>query len=103
MALANYGRNGAWMERLGVLGVINEMLLASWDGKIELFPFWPDAQDAEFTTLRAEGALLVSAGMKQGKLTALEVYAEKSGSFEIIFRDERFTVDCRAGECCRLR
>ncbi|MBE6356990.1 MAG: hypothetical protein E7058_07765 [Lentisphaerae bacterium] len=103
MALANYGRNGAWMESLGVLGVINEMLLASWDGKIELFPFWPDAQDAEFTTLRAEGALLVSAGMKQGKLTALEVYAEKSGSFEIIFRDERFTVDCRAGECCRLR
>ena len=103
MALANYGRNGAWMESLGVLGVINEMLMQSWDGKVELFPCWPHRINAEFTTLRAEGALLISAGLQDGRITFLQVYAEKDGECDIIFEDEYFKLKYEAGKSYRLR
>ena len=91
------------MESLGVLGVINEMLLKSWDGNIVLFPHWPHQIDTGFTTLRAEGALLISAAMQQGSLTSLEVHAEKDGECEIIFENEKFNLKYEAGKSYRIR
>ena len=61
-------------ENMGMSRPINEMLLQSWrlpkgagggSGAgpflLELFPFWPSAQPASFTTLLAKGGFEVSA------------------------------------------
>ncbi len=61
MAIANYGRSGAWTESLGILAPLQEMMLQSWDGAIRIFPAFPSGLSASFRDLRAEGAFLVSA------------------------------------------
>jgi hypothetical protein len=77
MAVANYGRAGAWTESLGVIAPLQEMMLQSWDGALRIFPAWPKGLDARFETLRAEGALLVSAAWSQGRVASLEILSEK--------------------------
>jgi hypothetical protein len=77
MAVANYGRAGAWTESLGVIAPLQEMMLQSWDGALRIFPAWPRNLDAEFDALRAEGALLVSAAWSDGRVTSLEIRSEK--------------------------
>lgn len=77
MAVANYGRAGAWTESLGVIAPLQEMMLQSWDGALRVFPAWPKGLDARFQTLRAEGALLVSAAWSQGRVASLEIFSEK--------------------------
>ncbi len=77
MAVANYGRIGAWTESLGVAAPLQEMMLQSWDGALRIFPAWPKNLDARFETLRAEGAFLVSATWSKGKVTALSLRSEK--------------------------
>ena len=60
---------------------VQEMLLQSHRGAIRLFPAVPDAwRDASFTTLRAEGAFVVSAWRKNGKTERVEVTAERGGA-----------------------
>ena len=59
---------------------IQEMLLQSRRGVIEVFPAIPDGwQDVAFTTLRAEGGFLVSAARKKGKTARIEVFGESGG------------------------
>jgi len=59
---------------------VQEMLLQSHRGVIRLFPAVPDAwRDVSFTTLRAEGAFLVSAQRAGGRVTWVEVVAERGG------------------------
>jgi hypothetical protein len=79
MALANYGRAGAWTESLGVAAALQEMMLQSWDGALRIFPAWPRSVDASFETFRAEGAFLVSASWSRGEVTRLEIRSEKGG------------------------
>ena len=76
MAVANYGRAGAWTESLGVIAPLQEMMLQSWDGALRVFPAWPKGLDAHFQTLRAAGALLVSAAWSQGRVASLEIFSE---------------------------
>jgi hypothetical protein len=45
---------------------ISEFRLQSVDNVIRVFPTWPKDKDARFTCLRAQGGVLVSAGMKAG-------------------------------------
>jgi hypothetical protein len=73
MAVASYGRAGAWTESLGVAAPLQEMMLQSWDGALRVFPAWPATVDARFDDLRAEGAFLVGAAWSQGHVTTLSI------------------------------
>ncbi len=60
---------------------IQEMLLQSHRGMIEVFPaIPPEWKDVSFESLRAEGAVLVSATMKEGLLTRIVLIPEKGGA-----------------------
>ncbi len=63
---------------------IQEMLIQSHAGFLEVFPAIPtDWKDVSFKTLRAEGAFLVSAEKKQGKVEVLSIHSEKGGSINV--------------------
>jgi hypothetical protein len=70
-------RMGIWFENFALPAPINECLLQSWDGTLRFFPNWPREQNAEFRTLRARGAFLVSARLEAGKVLWIEIEAEK--------------------------
>jgi hypothetical protein len=61
------GSSTTAMEGLGGIGIVNELLLQSQTGTIELFPQVPSGVPASFTSLRARGSFLVSASMLAGK------------------------------------
>ncbi len=59
---------------------LQEMLLQSYSGTIRVFPAVPENwQDVSFTKLRAEGAFLVSAERRNGKIQRVAIVAEKGG------------------------
>jgi len=59
---------------------LQEMLLQSYAGFIEVMPAIPTTwQDVSFSTLRAQGAFLVSAIKAGGRVTEVKIVAEKSG------------------------
>jgi hypothetical protein len=76
-------RMGIWFENFALPAPINECLLQSWDGTLRFFPNWPRERDAEFRTLRARGAFLVSARLQGGEVLWIEVEAEKGGLLTI--------------------
>ena len=83
MAIANYGRAGAWTESLGVNAPLQEMMLQSWDGALRIFPAWPGTVDARFENFRAEGAFLVSASWSQGQVQSLEILSERGARCQL--------------------
>ena len=63
---------------------VNEMLLQSHTGVIRVFPAVPENwREASFEKLRAMGAFLVSAKMKDGEVQRIEVTAEKGGTLRL--------------------
>lgn len=63
---------------------LQEMLLQSYAGFIEVFPAVPfEWKDISFKTLRAEGAYLVSAKKEKEKGKEVTIYAEKQGSTKL--------------------
>lgn len=65
---------------------IQEMLIQSHSGVVKLFPAIPaDWQDVAFTTLRTQGAFLVSARMERGEVNKVKIVSEKGG--EIILEN----------------
>ncbi|MFH1716927.1 MAG: glycoside hydrolase N-terminal domain-containing protein [Planctomycetota bacterium] len=75
---------------------LQEMLLQSYSGAIRIFPAVPAAwKDVSFTTLRAEGAFLVSAERRDGQTRCVTVVAEKGGlcRLENPFPDSKFNVE----------
>jgi hypothetical protein len=70
-----YGGGG--IENVSGFLAINEMLLQSHEGVIRLFPVWPKEQAARFGGLRTVGALLVSAELKEGRISAVQIHSEK--------------------------
>ena len=55
---------GGGVENAGMSHAVNDMLVQATDGAegfIQLFPAWPPAEPASFTSLRTKGAFLVSA------------------------------------------
>ncbi len=59
---------------------VQEMLLQSYSGTIRIFPAVPENwQDAAFSTLRTEGAFLISAIRSEGQTTGVDVFSEKGG------------------------
>lgn len=67
---------GIWYENFALPAVINECLMQSYQGTIRLFPNWPMNQDARFQDLRAAGAFLVSATLKDGNVTSVRIVSE---------------------------
>ena len=64
---------------------LQEMLLQSHTGKIHIFPALPnDWKDLSFEKLRAEGAFVVSASLRGGKLAHAEIMAEQGGTLQVI-------------------
>jgi len=85
---------------------LQEMLMQSHSGKVMLFPAVPDTwKDAEFRTLRADGAFLVSAVRRGGKVTRVEIQSEKGGEMQLVSpTDGRIVkIDFKPGEKRTLR
>jgi len=75
---------GIWFENFALPMVVNECLMQSYDGTIRMFPNWPMDKDAEFHNLRAAGAFLVSASLKNGQANKIEIESEAGGFLKII-------------------
>ena len=73
--LLYYGGGG--IENCGGFLAINEMLMQSHEGVIRLFPDWPQDEDARFANLRAVGAFLISAELKAGVVSGVQIVSEK--------------------------
>jgi len=74
---------------------IQEMLLQSQRGIVRVFPAVPASwQEVGFTELRAEGALLISAERKEGKVSMIRVRSEKGGKVRMVnpFAARKFDV-----------
>ena len=84
MCLEMYGYAGAWSESLGILAPLQEMLLQSWHGSIEVFPNWPKSVNAAFKTLRAEGAFLVTSELTDGSVSFISIHSEKGRPCRVI-------------------
>lgn len=55
---------------------LNEMAMQSFEGIIRIFPNWDKSIDCHFKNLRADGAFLVSAECKNGKIGEIEIFSE---------------------------
>ena len=77
MTASDHGFIGAYGESLGVICPIQELMLQSWDGVIRVFPAWPKDLNGRFETLRAEGAFLVSAAWRNGRVESLSIFSER--------------------------
>ncbi len=75
---------GIWFENFGLPVVINECLMQSYNGVIRLFPNWPREKDAAFYNLRAVGAFLVSATLKDGMIDQIKIRSEKGNNLKVI-------------------
>ncbi|MFH1496265.1 MAG: glycoside hydrolase family 95-like protein [Verrucomicrobiota bacterium] len=59
---------------LSVVTTVNDMLLQSWGGVLRVFPAAPALwQNASFANLRAQGAFLVSAERRDGRVRRVEI------------------------------
>ena len=62
---------------------LNEMVLQSYEGIIRFFPVWDRDIDCSFRDLRADGAFLVSASIKDGKIDGIKILSEKGRKIRI--------------------
>jgi alpha-L-fucosidase 2 len=80
---------------------IQEMLLQSHRDRLVIFPAVPDSwKDVSFTTLRAQGAFLVSARREAGATTRVEIRSEEGGRCRLVspFTGREVVVDMHPGE-----
>ncbi|MCY1719350.1 glycoside hydrolase N-terminal domain-containing protein [Prolixibacteraceae bacterium Z1-6] len=97
----NYGfmdRMGVWFENFALPVVINECLMQSYNGTIRLFPNWPLDKDAEFHNLRAVGAFLVSASLKDSKVSEIEIFSEAGSTLKLVLPWENCTMKNSKGK-----
>ncbi|WP_066375362.1 discoidin domain-containing protein [Herbidospora mongoliensis] len=71
------------LEKAGAVEALNNMLLQSWDGLVQVFPVWPTGKSGAFHNLRDEGGLLVSASRTGDAVEYITVKSEQGGVFEI--------------------
>jgi alpha-L-fucosidase 2 len=80
---------------------IQEMLLQSHTGVVRIFPAIPSSwSNVSFTTLRTEGAFLVSATKQNGRVTTVTIASERGGTIvlENPFGEEGYQIDARVSE-----
>jgi len=70
---------------MGAVNAIQEMLLHTVRGTMCVFPATPRAwqKAASFKQMRAEGAFLVSAEMKEGRIIEVEIFSEKGAELKL--------------------
>lgn len=62
---------------MGAVNAVQEMLMHTVRGRLTVFPAVPQAwQNISFKNMRAEGAFLVSAERKEGKITGVRIISE---------------------------
>jgi len=66
-----------------VHNTINEMLCMSVGHVLRLFPVWPKNKNAAFANLRAWGAFLVSAELKDGTVGGVRIVSERGRDLTI--------------------
>lgn len=77
---------------------LQEMMLQSYAGFIEIMPAVPEVwKDADFKDLRAEGAVLVSAAKRGGKVTSIGMTAEKEGEIVLKKPFEKYRIASAKG------
>ncbi len=67
-----------------VPATVNAMLLQSHEEYIRVFPVWNRKTDAAFENLRADGAFLVSARLKNGQIGPLTVTSEQGRTMRLL-------------------
>ena len=73
-----FRHHGGGIEHLTTIpATINEMLMQSYEGVIRIFPCWNKKSAASFENLRADGAFLVSAELKNEKVISLKIKSLK--------------------------
>ncbi|WP_051318050.1 glycosyl hydrolase family 95 catalytic domain-containing protein [Cohnella thermotolerans] len=96
---------GVWFENFALPAVVNECLLQSYNGILRLFPNWPSGKRAEFKTLRAVGAFLVSALWEDGEVQWAEIRSEAGSELKLYSpwtAGEVIVRPTRPGETIRL-
>jgi hypothetical protein len=101
---------------MAAVTAVQEMLLHTAKGVTRIFPGVPDSwRSVSFKGMRTEGAFLVSARMKAGKITKVRIFSEnglslkiqnnisevvtvKRGSFEELISDEIIELNTSKGE-----
>lgn len=84
---------------------LQEMLLQSHTGIVQVFPAVPSSwKEISFKNLRAMGAFLVNAEMKDGKTVAASVLSEKGGHLSILLPGDTAPreFDTSAGQVIKL-
>ena len=77
---------------------IQEMLLQSYAGQIEVFPAIPQKwTQASFNNLRAEGAFLVSSKKIKGSVASIEILSEKGGKVKVILPFKNLLITHKKG------
>ena len=67
-----------------MLEALNNMMVQSDGGIIEVFPVWREDYDGKFSTIREKGAFLVSSEMKDNTVQYIELTSEKGTDAKIV-------------------
>lgn len=87
----------------GVPAALNEMLLRSYAGSVDVLPALPERFRAEGAfRLLAEGGFLVEAEWKDGRVTALTLTSRLGGPCRLRFNGAERTLETRKGETLRV-
>lgn len=78
-------RMGIWTENLSLPVVLNECMMQSYSGTINLFPNTENLGPARFQNLRAVGAFLVSAVWDGKKVSNVTIASERGAQCRIAF------------------
>lgn len=71
-------QGGGCLENCSIASTtLNEMVLQSFEGIIRIFPNWDTDIDCSYENLRADGAFLVGASIKNGQIGAIKILSEK--------------------------
>ncbi len=67
-----------------VPSTVNNMFMQSHEDYIRIFPVWNKNTDASFENLRADGAFVVSGGVKDGIISSVTVVSERGRTLKVI-------------------
>ena len=88
-----FRHHGGGIEHLTTVpATINEMLMQSYEGVIRLFPCWDKKMSASFENLRADGAFLVSAELKNEKISSARIKSLKGRNCNVEYENIKFVV-----------
>ncbi|WP_099223795.1 discoidin domain-containing protein [Listeria costaricensis] len=72
-------------EKAGVIEALDSMMVAnSQNGIVKLFPVWPENTNGEFKRIRAKGAFLISAQMKDNTVANVTITSEKGEKMKLV-------------------